>query len=86
MINTYSKALHVWVFLGGGLGAVLRFALTPLFAAPWGTMAVNAVGSALLAACLHPSVGLSEAWRAGLCTGLLGGFTTYSTFNRDRCN
>ncbi len=52
---------------------------------PWGTLTVNVVGSFLLAFVLTARTGtgdgLPDAWRFGLGTGLLGGFTTYSTFN-----
>ena len=78
------------VGLGGFLGSVLRYVVsgwveqlsdTPLF--PYGTLSVNVVG------CL--AIGLLGGWvdNAGLfgpgvrlfvLLGLLGGFTTYSTF------
>ena len=52
---------------------------------PWGTLAVNVVGSFLLGflmcARTTSGVGPPEAWRFALGTGALGGFTTYSTFN-----
>ena len=73
----------VWVFLGGGSGAVLRWVMAQWLPAPWGTLMVNVVGSAVLAALMHPAVALSTPWRLGLGTGLMGGFTTYSTFNLD---
>lgn len=73
----------LWVFLGGGTGAVLRWVLAALLPAPWGTMLVNVLGSAVLAGLMHPAVGLQGSWRLALGTGLLGGFTTYSTFNLD---
>jgi fluoride exporter len=72
-----------WVFLGGGIGATLRWGLAAMAPAPWGTVGVNVVGSALLAAMLHPGVGLSDPMKLLLCTGVMGGFTTYSTFNHD---
>jgi CrcB protein len=72
-----------WVFLGGGSGAVLRWIVSGWWPAPWGTMVVNVLGSACLAALMHPSMGLGGGWRLGLGTGLMGGFTTYSTFNLD---
>jgi len=71
------------VFVGGGTGAVLRWILAAWAPAPWGTVAVNVLGSALLAVFLHEAVGLSTSWRLVLGTGLMGGFTTYSTFNHD---
>lgn len=73
----------LWVFLGGGTGAVLRWLLSGLLPAPWGTMAVNVAGSFLLAALLHPSTELSDPARLVFATGMMGGFTTYSTFNHD---
>lgn len=79
------------VFLGAGLGGVLRWlvglaayrALGPAF--PWGTLTVNVVGSfamgvlAALLAARFPG----ESARLFLTTGLLGGFTTFSAFSLD---
>jgi CrcB protein len=51
---------------------------------PWGTLAVNVLGSFLIAAILHVALttdALSPTLRLTLTTGVLGGFTTYSTFN-----
>ena len=81
-----------WVFLFGGLGSVARFGvvavagirLGPGF--PWGTLAVNLLGSALLSALLYAasaSDALSPTVRITLATGLLGGFTTYSAFSHE---
>lgn len=71
----------LWVFLGGGTGAVIRWWVSGLHPSPWPTLAVNVAGSLLLAFLLHPATGLTPAWRLGLGTGLMGGLTTYSTFN-----
>ena len=82
------------VFLGGGLGAVLRYGVN-LNAArflganfPWGTLAVNVLGS--LAMGLLAGVFAARAqdeWhqsaRLFLMTGILGGFTTFSAFSLD---
>ncbi len=73
----------LWIFLGGGSGAVCRYLVATVVPAPWGTWMVNVLGSMLLAGLLHPATGLSEGWRFGLGTGFMGGFTTYSTFNLD---
>ena len=77
------------VFIGGGLGSLLRYGLGVLalrqFGAgyPLGTLLANIAGSFLLG--LLARIGLdgkvSPATRLGLTTGLCGGFTTYSTFN-----
>jgi len=69
------------VFVGGGTGALLRALLAASIASPWGTLMCNVLGSFLLAILLHPLVAASTEARAALGTGLLGGFTTYSTFN-----
>jgi CrcB protein len=71
------------VFLGGGTGAVLRLSLSALFPTPWGTFTCNVIGSFLLAMLMHPAVGAHPNLRLLVGTGLLGGFTTYSTFNLD---
>lgn len=80
------------VALGGAAGASGRYAVDVLAthfgsgAFPWGTFAVNAVGSfvlgslaALMAFTWTPSAEL----RAFLVVGLLGGFTTFSAFSLD---
>lgn len=78
------------VCLGGALGSGLRYAVTlgmlKLWHTrfPWGTLAVNLLGSALLAWLLVATEGGSledERLRLLLGVGLLGGFTTYSAFN-----
>src|SRR4029453_18853909 len=51
---------------------------------PWGTLAVNVLGSFLLGLSMQVAVAtalLSPTLRLALTTGLMGGFTTYSTFN-----
>ena len=75
------------VFVGGGTGACLRF-FTGLWAAnrfgldfPYGTLIVNVVGS--LAIGLLLGYGLREPARLLLITGILGGFTTYSSFSAE---
>lgn len=81
------------VFLGGGLGSLLRYGVNRLAQAwlpagfPWGTLIVNVAGG--LAAGLIAGVLLArEAGTTGaaslfLMTGLLGGFTTFSAFSLD---
>jgi len=77
------------VFVGGGLGALLRYELGGLVQAragaafPWGTFAVNALGClaiGVLATWIDERGGASAAARAFLIAGLLGGFTTFSAF------
>lgn len=77
------------VFLGGGLGSVLRFVLSAVIARntaalfPVGTLSVNVVGSFLLGVLtgFFARETLSPEWRFFLAVGFCGGFTTFSTFS-----
>jgi CrcB protein len=77
------------VFLGAGLGGVLRHGvnlaalrlLGPGF--PWGTLAVNIVGSLLMGLLAALLAGRATEARLLLMTGVLGGFTTFSAFSLD---
>lgn len=80
------------VFLGGGLGASLRHAVNMLFTQllgsdfPYNTLTVNIVGSllmGLIAGWFAFKGDASQSWRLFLTTGILGGFTTFSTFSLD---
>lgn len=86
------------VMLGGGFGALLRYQLgrgmthylgTPAIAAfPWATLAANILGSlamGLLAGWLVKSGG-NEQMRLLIGVGLLGGFTTFSSFSLEMIN
>ncbi len=78
------------ICLGGAIGTGARY-LTASWAAsafgaafPFGTLIVNVVGSFLLAMIMHiggASEMISADVRMMLTTGVMGGFTTYSTFN-----
>jgi CrcB protein len=80
---------------GGAVGTGLRY-LTSLWAAarfgasfPAGTLAVNIAGSFLLAFIMQASMAseaISTDVRLMLTTGVMGGFTTYSTFNYETTN
>ena len=87
--------LYAIVFIGGGIGAALRhgvnIAAARLFGTsfPYGTLTVNVVGSlvmGLLTAYFAFKVDISQHWRLFLTTGILGGFTTFSTFSLDALN
>nr|WP_222623641.1 CrcB family protein [Streptomyces buecherae] len=79
------------VAAGGALGASARYGAGLLWptepdAFPWTTLGVNVVGCALIGVFL---VVLQEAWQAPplvrpfVATGVLGGFTTFSTYAVD---
>ena len=82
------------VFLGAGVGGVLRYGVNlgcahycgPEF--PWGTLAVNVFGSLLMGlAAGYFMQKAGETWagpaRLFATTGVLGGFTTFSAFSLD---
>ncbi|MGE0079531.1 MAG: fluoride efflux transporter CrcB [Bacteroidales bacterium] len=80
------------VGLGGFIGSTLRFLVTRWFQLqiasqfPWGTFAVNIIGSFIIGL----AFGLSERgnlltpeWRLFITVGLCGGFTTFSSLSND---
>ncbi len=78
------------VAIGGAAGAVLRWLMAGSVqrlaggAFPWGTLAVNALGSFLLGflfVWLIERSTASELVRLALTVGLLGAFTTFSTYS-----
>lgn len=81
----------VLVALGGMLGSVLRFVAGTFImqkagsAFPWGTFAVNIIGSLFIGwvagqAAKHPGF---QAWQLLLATGFCGGFTTFSALSNE---
>jgi CrcB protein len=80
------------IAVGGAPGAVARYKAGYWLAQvlghgfPWGTLAVNIIGSFLMGLLVE---GAAVRWhldgnlKALLMTGLLGGFTTFSTFSLD---
>lgn len=80
---------------GGALGALLRYGFSisahHFFGKgfPYGTLVVNVIGSFMIGAIFVFMVErgeLSEEWRAFLVIGLLGAFTTFSTFSFETIN
>lgn len=82
----------VMIFLGGGMGSVLRHGMSVAVGHwtgktdpahfPLGTLLVNVIGCLL--------IGFASAWIEGreparslFIVGILGGFTTYSSFGLD---
>lgn len=76
------------VFAGGGFGSVLRYAIGKYFNAtlhgfPYGTFAVNILGSLLIGIILGLAAknnSISQSQTLLLATGFCGGFTTFSAF------
>jgi CrcB protein len=78
------------VFLGAGLGGVLRHSVnvTAMRLAgtsfPYGTLAINVARSfamGILVELLALKLDLGQTWRLFLTTGIMGGFTTFSAFS-----
>ena len=80
------------VMIGGALGSGARYLtgrlalalLGPSF--PYGTLAVNLIGGllmGLLVGLLARMAGGGEPWRLFIGVGVLGGFTTFSSFSLD---
>ena len=83
---------YLAVAIGGAAGSVLRFALHEWMTErwgrgfPWGTLSINILGSFLLGVLfvvLIERLEVPPALRLGLMVGVLGGFTTFSTFSMD---
>ena len=90
---TVCRMQHVlWVMLGGALGSASRYGISlwlahhPQTGFPWSTLLVNAVGSLMIGLAFE-ALGPDGRWPASLeirnflMVGLLGGFTTYSSFS-----
>lgn len=82
----------VLIFIGAGVGGVMRYAIGgwvqgasgPTF--PLGTLVVNVSGClavGFLAGAFTGPVLIREEYRIALLVGLLGGFTTFSTFGKE---
>jgi CrcB protein len=78
------------ICLGGAIGSGARYLLSNWAVAifgsafPYGTLAVNALGSFAICAVMHLGVTanlMSPTMRLFLTTGLMGGLTTYSAFD-----
>ncbi|MCG2633357.1 MAG: fluoride efflux transporter CrcB [Gammaproteobacteria bacterium] len=85
----------VAIATGGALGALLRYGASNLVyswtgrAYPWGTLAVTGLGSLLMGflfVLLVQRWSVPDALRGLILVGLLGGFTTFSTFSMETVN
>lgn len=85
--------LVAYVALGGAVGAVARYGMDEFVGKwlghdfPYGTFAVNVLGSLLMGVLValfaRIEAGVSQEVRALLAVGVLGGFTTFSSFSLD---
>lgn len=86
----------MWIWLaiagGGALGCMARYGMTGLVESlagrdfPVATMSINVLGSFLMGFLFILTLerlSVSPVARAGMLTGFLGGFTTFSTFEME---
>jgi CrcB protein len=80
----------LWICLGGAVGTGARYLMAGWVLRwlgsgfPWGTFAVNVLGSFLVGVLMHVGLAtelMSPTLRMALTVGVMGGFTTYSTFS-----
>lgn len=81
---------YLLVFLGGGLGAVCRFAVSRFFGFsssgfPLGTLMANVISCLILGLLLGwiMAKGENQKMMLFLMTGFCGGFSTFSSFSAD---
>jgi CrcB protein len=84
-----AQMLSFVIFVGAGIGGLSRYAFSGWIQStanagfPWGTLIINVTGSLLVTfvyALLEAAAAAPE-WRAFLGIGVLGGYTTFSTFS-----
>ena len=82
----------IWIALGGALGSVLRYLIHTRIdqmygtSFPLGILSINIIGSFLMGALawlFASQINWSESYRVAVLVGLLGGFTTFSSFSND---
>ena len=84
----------LYVIIGGGIGALLRYLISGLIQKnssgifPYGTLVVNLLGALIIGFLweLFQNITVSTNIRVFLFMGLLGAFTTFSTFSLETLN
>jgi CrcB protein len=79
---------YVFIIIGGGIGALLRYLSIQLFSTiplkyALGTLFVNCMGAFLIGFLtnIFTAFSVDMKWRLFLTTGFLGGYTTFSTYS-----
>ena len=85
----------IFIAMGGAIGAVLRYGASMGVYSfmgrdfPYGTLFVNVTGSllmGLLGVLMLERFNIGPEWRAAVLVGVLGSFTTFSTFSIETLN
>lgn len=85
----------IYVFVGGGLGSMLRFLLSwsiqrqGMSVFPWGTFIINVLGCVFIGylfALFSAFSKQQEVYKLLLMVGFCGGFTTFSSFALEQMN
>ncbi|MEI9993913.1 MAG: fluoride efflux transporter CrcB [Rhizomicrobium sp.] len=83
-------SILLMVALGGALGSLLRYAVASVIQTPaqtgfpWGIFTVNLTGGfamGVITALMALKLNVSPELRAFMTVGILGGYTTFSTFS-----
>jgi len=83
---------YLAVFIGGGIGSVLRFAMSKMIIAQgwlnghWATLIVNVLASFALVFFVDAFYDKSKLWYLFLGIGFCGGWSTFSTFSFETVN
>ena len=85
---------YLYIAVGGAAGAILRYLVCGIISNytrpdfPWGTMVVNVFGAFLIGIIWHvfEKTSLTPEMRMLFMTGVLGAFTTFSTFALETLN
>lgn len=85
---------YFYIAIGGAAGAMLRYLVCGIISSfsgadfPWGTLVVNVTGAFLIGILWHifEKSSMTPEMRMLFMTGLLGAFTTFSTFALETLN
>jgi len=82
--------IYLWIALGSALGGVARYACQVWAARlinstfPWGTLIVNIVGCTIIG--FFATTTVRAPYRQFVMVGILGGYTTFSSFSLETLN